>query len=116
MPAELRAKFAKTENIDFDVDEEHRQAIAQNLRSKVVLDKSIDQHAAMSVDNTEELNQARALSKELHDDIEYRIRKYSNCLSHCSKNYREWLVEDYKLKLTLMIGKKYREKIMNEDD
>jgi superfamily II DNA or RNA helicase len=116
MPPELRAKFAKTENIDFDVDEEHRQAIAQNLRSKVVLDKSIDQHAAMSVDNTEELNQARALSKELHDDIEYRIRKYSNCLSHCSKNYREWLVEDYKLKLTLMIGKKYREKIMNEDD
>jgi len=115
MPPELRAKFAKTEDVTFDVDEEHKIAISQNLRSKVVLEKSIDQHASMCVDNTEELNEARNLSKELHDDIEYRIRKYSNCLSHCSKNYREWLVDDYKLKLTLMIGKKYREKIFNEE-
>jgi hypothetical protein len=37
-------------------------------------------------------------------------------LSQCSKNYREWLVDDYKLKLILLTGKKYREKIMNEPD
>jgi superfamily II DNA or RNA helicase len=116
MPPELRAKFSKTKDITFDVEEQHKQIIAQNLRSKVVLDKSIEQHAAMCVDNTNELNEARALAKELNDDIECRIKRYSNCLSHCSKNYREWLVEDYKVKLTLMIGKKYREKIMNEDD
>ncbi|HEX8575245.1 MAG TPA: DEAD/DEAH box helicase [Flavobacterium sp.] len=116
MPPELRAKFSKTKDIAFDVEEQHKQIIAQNLRSKVVLDKSIEQHAAMCVDNTNELNEARALAKELNDDIECRIKRYSNCLSHCSKNYREWLVEDYKVKLTLMIGKKYREKIMNEDD
>ena len=116
MPLEIRAKFSKTKDVSFDVDEEHKIAIAQNERSKVVLDKSMDQHAAMCVDNTEELNEARNLMKELNDDIEYRIRKYSNCLSHCSKNYREWLVEDYKLKLTLLIGKKYREKIFNEED
>ncbi|WP_026704931.1 DEAD/DEAH box helicase [Flavobacterium soli] len=115
MSPELRAKFAKTEVVTFDVDEEHRIAISLNLRSKVVLDKSIEQHAMMCVDNTETLNEAKQLSKELNDDIECRIRRYSNCLSHCSKNYREWLVEDYKLKLTLMIGKKYREKIFNED-
>ncbi|RZJ97786.1 MAG: DEAD/DEAH box helicase, partial [Flavobacterium sp.] len=115
MSPELRAKFANTPVVTFDVDEEHRIAISQNLRSKVVLDKSIEQHAEMCVYNTETLNEARLLSKELNDDIECRIRRYSNCLSHCSKNYREWLVEDYKQKLTLMIGKKYREKIFNED-
>ena len=49
-------------------------------------------------------------------DIEDRIKRYSKCLSQCSKNYREWLIDDYKLKLTLLIGKKYREKIMNEPD
>jgi type I site-specific restriction endonuclease len=116
MPPELRAKFSKTEVVTFDVEEEHKKIIKQNLRSKIVLDKMIEQHAAMCVDNTEELNEAKALMRELNGVIECRIRRYSNCLSHCSKNYREWLVEDYKVKLTLMIGKKYREKIMNEAD
>ena len=116
MPPELRAKFSKTEVVTFDVDEEHKLIIAQNLRSKVVLDKSLEQHAAMCVDNTEELRDAKALFKELDPDIECRLKRYSKCLSQCSKNYREWLVEDYKLKLTLLIGKKYREKIMNEAD
>lgn len=116
MPFDLKAKFSNTPDIDFDVDEIHKQAIAQNERSKVVLDQSLEQHAIMCVYNTETLPEAKGLARELHDDIECRIKRYSNCLSHCSKNYREWLVEDYKLKLTLLIGKKYREKIFAEDD
>ncbi|OIV40764.1 DEAD/DEAH box helicase [Flavobacterium johnsoniae] len=116
MPAELRAKFAKTADVTFDVDEEHKLAIKQNLRSKIVLDKSLEQHAAMCVDNTETLQEAKALSKELDDDIECRIKRYAKCLSQCSKNYREWLLDDYKQRLTLLVGKKYREKIMNEPD
>jgi hypothetical protein len=116
MPPELRAKFAKTKVVTFDVDEEHKLAIAQNLRSKIVLDKSLEQHAAMCVDNTEELRDAKALFRELDPDIECRLKRYAKCLSQCSKNYREWLVEDYKQKLVLLIGKKYREKIMNEAD
>lgn len=116
MPAELRAKFSKTADVTFDVDEEHKLAIKQNLRSKIVLDKSLEQHAAMCVDNTETLQEAKSLGKELDDDIECRIKRYAKCLSQCSKNYREWLVDDYKKNMTLLIGKKYREKIMNEPD
>ncbi|WP_163400870.1 DEAD/DEAH box helicase [Flavobacterium fluviatile] len=116
MPPELRSKFSKTADVTFDVDEEHKLAIKQNLRSKIVLDKSLDQHAAMCVDNTETLQEAKALAKELDDDIECRIKRYAKCLSQCSKNYREWLVDDYKKNMTLLIGKKYREKIMNEPD
>lgn len=116
MPPELRAKFSKTAVVTFDVDEEHKLAIAQNERSKVVLEKSLEQHAAMCVDNTETLQEAKSLGKELDDDIDCRIKRYSKCLSQCSKNYREWLVDDYKQKMTLLIGKKYREKIMNEPD
>jgi len=55
MPPELRAKFKNTEDISFDVEAEHKLAISLNLRSKVVLEKSLEQHAAMCVDNTEEL-------------------------------------------------------------
>ncbi|BFM44925.1 DEAD/DEAH box helicase family protein [Flavobacterium sp. CFS9] len=116
MPPELRAKFSKTADVTFDVDEEHKLIIKQNLRSKVVLDKSLEQHASMCVDNTETLQEAKALGKELDDDIECRIKRFAKCLSQCSKNYREWLLDDYKKNLTLLIGKKYREKIMNEPD
>jgi superfamily II DNA or RNA helicase len=116
MPPELRAKFSKTADVTLDIDEEHKLAIAQNLRSKIVLEKSLEQHASMCVDNTEDLQPAKALARELEDDIECRIKRYSKCLSQCSKNYREWLVEDYKQKMILLIGKKYREKIMNEAD
>ncbi|RZJ51773.1 MAG: DEAD/DEAH box helicase [Flavobacterium sp.] len=116
MPPELRAKFSKTPDVTFDVDEEHKLAIKQNLRSKIVLDKSLEQHASMCVDNTETLQEAKSLGKELDDDIDCRIKRYSKCLSQCSKNYREWLVDDYKKNMTLLIGKKYREKIMNEPD
>jgi superfamily II DNA or RNA helicase len=116
MPPELRAKFSKTADVTFDIDEEHKLAIKQNLRSKIVLDKSLEQHAAMCVDNTETLQEAKALSKELDDDIECRIKRFAKCLSQCSKNYREWLLDDYKQRLTLLVGKKYREKIMNEPD
>ncbi|MBP1224511.1 DEAD/DEAH box helicase [Flavobacterium sp. 1355] len=116
MPPELRTKFSKTADVTFDVDEEHKLAIKQNLRSKIVLDKSLEQHASMCVDNTETLQEAKSLAKELDDDIECRIKRYAKCLSQCSKNYREWLVDDYKKNMTLLIGKKYREKIMNEPD
>ncbi|MBK9225361.1 MAG: DEAD/DEAH box helicase [Flavobacterium sp.] len=111
MPPDLRAKFSKTPDVSFDVDEEHKLAIARNLRSKVVVEKSLEQHASMCVENAEDLYEAKQLAKELHDDIESRMKRYSNCLSHCSKNYREWLIEDYKLKLILLIGKKFREKL-----
>ncbi len=111
MPPEVRAKFAKTASVDFDVDEEHKLAVSKNLRSKVVIEKSLDQHAGMCVDNSDSLLEAKQLSKLLEPDIEWRMKCYANCLSHCSKNYKEWLIEDYKLKLTLLIGKKIRESL-----
>ena len=109
MPPELRAKFSKTLDISFDIDEEHKKVIAQNLRSKIVFEKSLDQHATMCLENTTEFYEAKLLARELQGDIECRMKRYANCLSHCSKNYREWLVEDYKVKLNLLIGKKFRE-------
>jgi hypothetical protein len=74
---DLRAKFSKTAEVGFDVDEEHKLIIAQNLRSKVVLDKSLEQHSSMCVDNTETLQQAKSLS-ENDEDIECRINAILN--------------------------------------
>ena len=109
MPAELRQRFNNSPEVTFDIIEEHKKIIASNLRSKIVLERSLEQHALMCIDNSEDLREAKILARELHDDIECRMKRYASCLSHCSKNYREWLVEDYKIKLNLLIGKKIRE-------
>lgn len=109
MPEAIRKKFSKSIDISFDVEEEFKSVTRQNLRSKVVIDKSIDQHATMCVENSIELSEAKALSKLLYDDIESRVKQFVNCLGKTSKNYKEWLIEDYKNKLSLAIGKKFRE-------
>jgi superfamily II DNA or RNA helicase len=109
MPEAIRKMFAKTTDVTMDIETEFKKITAQNLRSKEVIERSINQHALMCVENAEDLYGARMLSKLLNDDIESRVKRYVNCLGKTSKNYREWLIDDYKTKLSLAIGKKYRE-------
>ncbi|MEI7508093.1 MAG: DEAD/DEAH box helicase family protein [Flavobacterium sp.] len=116
MPEELRKKFSKTSYITMDINEEFKFTVKNNLKAKTIIEKSIEQHATMCVENTNDLLEARKLSKELSDDIEFRIKQYCLCLGNVTKNYRSWLIEDYTLKLIIAIGKIYRFKIMNEPD
>lgn len=109
MPDAVRKMFAKTVDVFMDIEAEFKIITAQNLRSKEVIERSINQHSLMCVENAEDLYGARMLSKLLNDDIESRVKRYVNCLGKTSKNYREWLIDDYKNKLSLAIGKKYRE-------
>lgn len=105
MPDELRQKFAKSEHVSFDVEAEYDDIISKGLKSKTVLERSLDQHTRMCVENSEDVFDARLLAKELKEDIAYRIRRYSYCISNSTKNYRDWLNEDYMRKLRLLINK-----------
>ncbi|UJH67288.1 DEAD/DEAH box helicase [Allomuricauda sp. SCSIO 65647] len=109
MPAELRSKFNKSENIDFDVKAEYKKVFAQGLKSKLVLERSIEQHARICVENSEDVFDARLLAKELKEEIAYRVRQYSYCIMNNTKNYKEWLEEDYERKLRSNISKKFAE-------
>lgn len=114
MPDELRKKFSKTEDVFMDVHEEFKFTVKNNLKAKTIIEKSLEQHATMCVENTDELSDARKLAKELNDDIEYRIKQYCICLGNVTKNYRSWLTEDYTLKLTIAIGRIDRLKVLEE--
>mgnify|MGYP003607655713 CR=1 FL=1 len=114
MPPELREKFKNTEDIFLDVNEEFKFTVKNNLKAKSIIEKSLLQHATMCVENSDDLLEAKKLAKELNDDIEYRIRQYCICLGNVTKNYRTWLTEDYAIKLTLLIGKLNRIKVMQE--
>ncbi len=104
MPNEVKEMFANTTQFDFDVKEEYDVAIKAFKKSKVVLEKSIAQHAKMCAENSEDVFDAHILSRELNDDIEFRIKQYSYCILKSSKNYIKWLEEDYKRQLRVKIS------------
>lgn len=116
MSPELREKFKKTAVVEFDVENAYYDALKRYERPKVVIEESMTQHANMCLDNAELLPEAKKLARELDEDISSRMKRYAACLTQTSKNYREWLIEDYKQKLQLLIGKLYRERVMAEDD
>ena len=107
MPLELKAKFAKSECIVYDIKEEYKKVFAQGLRSKIVLENSIEQHARICVENAKDVFHARILAKQLKEEIAYRVRQYSYCIMNNTKNYKEWLEEDYERKLRSAISSKF---------
>ncbi|AXT55347.1 DEAD/DEAH box helicase family protein [Aquimarina sp. MMG015] len=107
MPEEIRKEFNNSVDIDFDIEAEYANTKKYGLRSKSVLEKSIEQHAKMCAENSEDVFDARILSKLLEHDIEYRVRRYSYCISKSTKNYRDWLQEDYGRKLRSKINQMF---------
>jgi len=107
MPPDLRAEFANSERIDFNVKEEYKAAFAKGLKSKTVLERSIEQHAQICVENSEDVFEARILAKKLKEEISYRVRQYCYCIMNNTKNYKEWLEEDYERKLRLKISQMF---------
>ena len=110
MPIELRKKFAKSTNIHFDIKEEYKKVFAKGQKSKLVLEQSIEQHAAICVENSEDVFDARILAKELKEEIAFRVRQYSYCIMNNTKNYKEWLEEDYERKLRSSISRRFAAK------
>lgn len=111
MPDELRAKFSKSENISFDIKAEYKKVFAEGGKSKLVLERSIEQHAQICVENSEDVFDARILAKELKEEISFRVRQYSYCIMNNTKNYKEWLEEDYERKLRSNISKKFAQQM-----
>lgn len=107
MTDDVRNRFSKSENIDFDIEAEYTQTRKAGLRPKVVLERSIEQHSQMCIENSEDIMDARELADLLVDDISYRIRLYSYCICKSTDNYLKWLQEDYERKLSQSFAGKF---------
>ena len=99
MPDELRAEFSNSEEVYFDVQKTYVDCIRKGKSSKAVLELSIEQHAKICVENSEDVYDAIALAKKLGDDIDFRIGRYTKCISKSTFNFVEWLKGDYRKKL-----------------
>ena len=106
MPEELRAKFSNSASIDFDVKEEHKIALNKRLRPKVVIEKSIEQHVGICIENSSGIEEALVLADLLKEEIEYRVRVFTRCLSKTSESYVKWLQDEYKRKLKVTLIRK----------
>jgi len=107
MPDELKAMFSKTKDLTFDMKENYKEVNRLGLKSIVAIERSIDQHAQMCIDNADTFIDAIHLKNYLRHDIEYRINKYTHCTAKTTKNYVAWLMEDYDRKLRLRIDQAF---------
>jgi superfamily II DNA or RNA helicase len=105
LPSDLRSKFPNTLQISFDVQQAYQQAHEQQVKPKIVMRDSIRQHALMCADNSTTIAEALSLADELDKEINWRVKQYGKCLGKVTKNYTDWLQEDYKQKLQLLIKK-----------
>ena len=99
MPDEIRERFNKTEKIEFDIDKEGERVIAEGLKTAVVLERSMDQHVKMILENSNDFADALSLVRLLDDDIKDRVRRYCYNICKSTKNFKAWVEEDYKKKL-----------------
>lgn len=114
MPKELRAKFAKTEVVEFNVEAENDLILTEGLRSSIIIDRAVEQHALMCVDNSTDISSAYALVRLLDDDIEDRVRRYCYCICKSTKNYRAWVKEEYIRKLKSKIVQLVQSRLVNQ--
>ena len=112
MPPDVRELFPNTEKVYFDIKAEYKRVIKANLKAKTALETAIEQHALMIVDNSEDIFDARILTRKLKDDIAYRVRQYCYSIMNNTNNYKEWLQEDYERKLRQRINVLCRERDM----
>ena len=105
LSAELRAKFPNTLEMTFDVESAYHEALDMDKKPKTVIQESIRQQAKMCMENADTLSEAVALAEALQPEIEWRVKQYVKCLENASRNYKEWLMEDYQNRLKLLIVK-----------
>ncbi|MCH3885085.1 DEAD/DEAH box helicase [Tenacibaculum aquimarinum] len=109
LPAAVKAEFAKSEDISFDMKATYIDTIRAGESSKRVLEKSIAHHTKMCVENSEDMFDALILAKLLGGDIDDRIHKYSKCISKSTHNFLTWLRDDYRKKLNSNIRTNFDE-------
>ncbi len=99
MPEELRALFVNSTDLDFDLEAVNEEVVVTGAKSSVVLDRSIDQHAKIIMENCEGIADAYGLVRLLEPEISYRVKQYCYLIAKSTRNYKDWLLEEYKRKL-----------------
>ncbi|MFC4722199.1 DEAD/DEAH box helicase [Geojedonia litorea] len=107
MPDSLRERFKASKSTEFDIKSVYHEVLGEGHKSIVAIERSIEHHSQLCIENSEDVFEARALAQLLQDDISYRIKQYSYCIMNSTQNYKDWLFEEYNRKLRLSFNGKF---------
>jgi len=103
MPDELRERFKNSTDVSFDIKQTYLDSIKNRESTKVVLERSLENHAKICIENSEDVYDALELAKLLGGDIDFRLQRYTKCISKSTNNFMDWLRNDYRIKLRLFL-------------
>ena len=109
LPADVKKEFANSKDTYFDMKKVYIDTIRQGESSKRVLEKSIEHHAIMCIENSEDVFDALILAKKLGEEIDDRINRYAKCISKSTHNFVTWLKDDYRKKLNAFLRTNFDE-------
>lgn len=96
---EVMARFPNTQNFDFDAEKEYQKLYLKGLKTLAVLDLAVDMHYERIKENCTNYLDAVELINIIQDEIQYILNVYISCLSKATKNYFNFLLEEYNQKL-----------------
>ncbi|HAV29050.1 MAG TPA: DEAD/DEAH box helicase [Saprospirales bacterium] len=107
MPEKLRAKFSKSKDVYFDVKAAYVDVLRSDAQSKEVLARSMDQHTHIIIENSEDVYDALELVDLLNEDINFRLKQYTKCISKSTYSFLSWLKTDYRTRLKSHLRKNF---------
>ncbi|MFT4680203.1 MAG: superfamily II DNA or RNA helicase [Flavobacteriales bacterium] len=108
MPDELKKRFANSGEMKFDMDLAYSTALDKGERPKVAIEKCLEYHVTLCLENSTELEEAHELQAILIEDIRFQLRRFSYCICKSTKNYLDWMETDYNEKMRRSINTEYR--------
>lgn len=109
MPEDIKAKFSNSGELTFNIQETYVDCIRNGESTKKVLERSIAHHGKICIENSEDVYDALALAKLLGEDIDFRVDRYTKCISKSTFNFVEWLKAEYRKKLNAYIRLNFNE-------
>ena len=107
MPEKLRAKFSKSKDVYFDIKAAYVSVLRSDAQSKEVLVRSMDQHTQIIIQNSEDVYDALELVDLLNEDINFRLKQYTKCISKSTYSFLSWLKTDYRTRLKSHLRKNF---------
>ncbi len=99
LPDDIKAKFPKSTFEPFDIKEEYLKSMDKGERPIEAINRSMAAHKKVILENAGDIFDALEMAEFFDKEIEYRVKKFSYCISKSTKNYLNWMQEDYMRKL-----------------
>lgn len=99
LPDDIKNKFPKSTFEPFDIKEEYLKSMDLGERPIEAINRSIAAHKKVILENAGDVFDALEMAELFDKEIEYRVKKFSYCISKSTKNYLNWMQEDYMRKL-----------------